>query len=86
MKITFFRTQKARRFNYQPRYYDAQKEADEKRKREIEMNIKNPERINLRQEMREKWGRHDRTRSKSKTYSIAVYIILFLAIIYILFF
>ena len=86
MKITFLKTRKPHRFNYQPRYYDAQKEADERRKREIDMNVKNPERINLRQEMRQKWGRHDRTRSKSKVYSIAIYVVLLLAIIYILFF
>lgn len=86
MKITLFSRAKARQFNYQPRYYDAQKEADDKRKKEIEENVKNPERINLRREMREKWGRHDRTRSKSKTYSIAVYIVLLIMIVYILFF
>ena len=86
MKITFLKTAKARKFNYKPRYYDAQKEADEKRKKEIEENIKNPERINLRREMRQKWGRHDRTRSKSRTYSMAIYVVLLLIILYILFF
>lgn len=86
MKITLFSRAKTRQFNYQPRYYDAQKEADNKRKKEIEDNVKNPERINLRREMREKWGRHDRTRSKSKSYSMAIYIVLLILIIYILFF
>lgn len=86
MKITFFSRAKAKKFNYKPRYYDAQKEADEKRKKEIEDNIKNPERINLRREMKNKWGRHDHIRSKSKTYSIAVYIVLVFIIIYLVFF
>jgi hypothetical protein len=86
MKISFLKTAKARKFNYQPRYYDAKKEAEEKRKKEIEDNIKNPERINLRREMHAKWGRHDRTRKKSRTYSMAIYIILLFIIIYILFF
>lgn len=86
MKITLFRTAKARRFDYKPRHYDAQKEADEKRKKEIEDNIKNPERVDLRREMRNKWGRHDRTRSKSRTYSIAIYIVILLIILYFLFF
>lgn len=86
MKITFFSRTKARKFDYKPRYYDAQKEADEKRKKEIENNVKNPEQLNLRSEMRSKWGRHDNIRSKSKTYSLAVYIVLAILIIYLIFF
>ena len=85
MKISFIKTKKARQFDYKPRYYDAQKEADEKRKKEIEQNIMNPERINLRREMRQKWGRHDRTRSKSRNYSIAIYIAILIAISYLIF-
>lgn len=85
MKITFLKTSKAKKFNYKPRHYDAQKEADAKRRKEIEDNIKNPEGLNLRREMQQKWGRHDRTRKKSKTYSLAILIILLLAIIYIMF-
>ena len=86
MKITFLKTSKAKKFNYQPRFYDAQKEADAKRKKEIEDNIKNPERLNMRREMKQKWGRHDRTRQKSKTYSLAILIALLFALIYIMFF
>jgi hypothetical protein len=86
MKITFLKTAKARKFDYKPRYYDAKKEADEKRKKEIEENIKNPDRINLRREMERKWGRGDRTRRKSRTYSMAVYLVLLIAILYIFFF
>ncbi|NPD45807.1 MULTISPECIES: hypothetical protein [unclassified Lentimicrobium] len=86
MKVTFLKTSKARKFDYKPRFYDAQKEADEKRKKEIEDNIKNPERLNLRREMQQKWGRHDRTRKKSKSYSLAIYIVLLIAIIYFMFF
>lgn len=85
MKITFLKKAKPRKFDYKPRYYDAQKEADEKRKREIEENIKNPDRINLRREMKNKWGRHDRTRAKSRNYTIAVYIALLIAILYYIF-
>lgn len=86
MKISFSRIQKARQFDYKPRYYDAVKEADEKRKKEIERNIQNPERIDLRRDMRQKWGRHDRIRSKSRNYSIAIYIVLLFVIIYFIFF
>lgn len=85
MKVTFLKKAKARKFDYKPRYYDAQKEADEKRKREIEANIKNPERINLRREMKAKWGRNDRTRTKSKSYTTAIYVLLLFAILYYIF-
>lgn len=85
MKVTFLKKAKAKQFNYKPRYYDAQKEADEKRKKEIEDNVKNPERIDLRREMKAKWGRHDRTRSKSKAYSIAIYVALLIGILYFYF-
>ena len=86
MKISFSRIQKARQFNYKPRYYDAEREADEKRKKEIELNVLNPKRIDLRREMRHKWGRHDRTRSKSRSYSLAIYVVILFVIIYFLFF
>lgn len=86
MKISFLKTAKARRFDYKPRYYDAQKEADQKRKKEIEENIKNPDRIDFRREMRSKWGRHDRTRKKSRAYSMAIYVVLLIIILYYLFF
>ena len=86
MKISFSRLKKANRFNYKPRYYDAEKEADAKRKKEIERNIQNPERIDLRREMRQKWGRHDRTRTKSRTYTLAIYVVILFVIIYYLFF
>lgn len=86
MKITFLKTAKARKFDYKPRYYDAKKEADEKRKKEIEFNIQNPDRINLRREMQNKWGRGDRLRKKSRTYSLAIYIVLLLLLLYIIFF
>lgn len=86
MKVTFLKTAKARKFDYKPRYYDAKKEAEEKRKKEIEENIKNPDRVNLRREMERKWGRQDRTRTKSKAYTMAIYVVLLIAILYLYFF
>lgn len=39
MRITFFKTGKAKQFNYVPRYYDEQKEEFEKRKKRIEQEL-----------------------------------------------
>ncbi len=84
MKITFNKLEKPRQFKMKTRFYDAKKEAEEKRKKEIEDNIKNPDRINFSKEVHEKWGREDRLRSKSKKYALYVYIILLLLILYYL--
>ena len=39
MRITFFKTGKAKQFNYTPRYYDEQKEEYDGRKRRIEKEL-----------------------------------------------
>ncbi len=85
MKISLAKTPKPRQFGYKPRFYDAQKEADEKRKLEIEQNIKNPDRINLRREMQNKWGRKDSLRSNSRKYALLVYVVLLLILLYFFF-
>lgn len=84
MKIIFNKLKKPRQFKMKTRFYDAEKEAEEKRKKEIEENIKNPDRINFRDEIHAKWGREDRLRSKSKKYALYIYIILLLLILYYL--
>lgn len=82
MKVTFNKVRKPRQFEMKTRFYDAKKEAEEKRKKEIEEKIKNPDRINLREEMARKWGREDRTRSKSKKYALYFYIFALIIILY----
>lgn len=82
MKITFNKVQKPRQFSIKTRFYDAEKEAEEKRKKELEDKIMNPDRINIREEIKQKWGREDRLRSKSKKYALYVYIIFLLLILY----
>lgn len=51
MKVTFGKIHKHRQFKMKTRFYDEKKEAEEKRKKEIEDNIKNPNQINIRKEM-----------------------------------
>lgn len=82
MKITFNKVRKPRQFEMKTRFYDAKKEAEKKRKAEIEDNIKNPERVNLRKEMARKWGREDRARSKSKKYALYFYIFVLIIVLY----
>lgn len=82
MKISFVRTAKPRGFHYKPMHYDAKKEAEEKRRKEIEMNIKHPERLNLRKEMERKWRRKDLGRKKARRITFLVYVVLLLLCIY----
>ncbi|MCD6178389.1 MAG: hypothetical protein J7K39_00645 [Bacteroidales bacterium] len=82
MKVTFGKINKHRKFEMKTRYYDEKKEAEEKRKKEIEDNIKNPDRINIRKEMRKKWARDDRTRAKSKKYALYFYIFVLIIVLY----
>nr|MDA3906841.1 hypothetical protein [Bacteroidales bacterium] len=53
-----------------------------KRKAEIEDKIKNPDRVDIRKEIEMKWGRTDRTRSKSKKYALYFYVIVLAIILY----
>ncbi|RLD38460.1 MAG: hypothetical protein DRI74_03790 [Bacteroidetes bacterium] len=82
MKVTFGKINKHRKFEMKTRYYDEKKEAEEKRKKEIEDNIKNPDRINIRKEIRKKWVRDDRTRAKSKKYALYFYIFVLIIVLY----
>lgn len=82
MKITFNKARKPKPFEMRTRFYDAKKEAEEKRKKEIEYNIKNPDRVDIRKEIRTKWARDDRIRVKSKKYALYIYIVLLILILY----
>jgi len=82
MKVTFNRARKPRQFEMKTRFYDEKKEAEEKRKKEIEDKINNPDRVDIRKEIQMKWGREDKIRSKSKKYALYIYIIILAMILY----
>lgn len=82
MKVTFNKARKPRQFAIKTRFYDEKKEAEAIRKAEIEENIKNPDRVDVRKEIRLKWQRDDRIRSKSKKYALYFYIAFLILILY----
>lgn len=84
MKVTFNKVRKPKQFAFKTRYYDEKKEAEARRKAEIEDKIKNPDRIDIRKEIQLKWRRDDRTRSKSRKYALYFYIVLLALILYII--
>ncbi|MCD6090962.1 MAG: hypothetical protein J7J72_05640 [Bacteroidales bacterium] len=82
MKVTFNKVQKPKQFSFKTRFYDEKKEAEAKRKAEIEDKIKNPDRIDIRKEIQMKWRRDDRIRSKSKKYALYFYLFALIIILY----
>ncbi|HAG15956.1 MAG TPA: hypothetical protein DCG69_05450 [Bacteroidales bacterium] len=84
MKLIFNKVRPPKQIDFKTRYYDAKKEAEEKRKQEIEDRINNPGRIDIREEMRKKWGHEDRYQSKSRKYALYVYAIILAILLYII--
>jgi hypothetical protein len=55
MRLVFFRTPKAKKFGYQPRYYDAKKEEWERRKAELGYKSELTKEEQLRLRMSGRW-------------------------------
>jgi hypothetical protein len=87
MKIVFFRTPKPHQFNYPPRYYDAEKEHWEMRKREL--GLSSDGKSDLRSSINTSWNRlrkSDRSRKKKAEISVLIYLLIVIALIYFIFF
>ncbi len=67
MRIVFFKTPKAKKFNYQPRHYDAKKEEWERRKAELgyDSKLSRDERIRLQMSNRWQHGAFDAGNSRT---------------------
>ena len=86
MKITFFRTPKPKQFNYPARYYDAEKERREQRRRELGLS---DEKADFRSQVSNNWRRfkrHDTQRKKKAEISVLVYLLIVAVLIYFIFF
>ncbi|MCF8379095.1 MAG: hypothetical protein K9H49_05920 [Bacteroidales bacterium] len=86
MKIVFFRTPRPKQFAYPPRYYDAEKERWENRKKELGLS---EEKTDFQSPLSNNWSRFrstDRTRKKKAEISVLVYFFIVAILIYFLFF
>lgn len=86
MKITFFRTPKPKQFNYPPRYYDAEKERREQRRKELGLTGEKPD---FKSQISANWGRykrHDKQRKQKAEISVIVYLLIVALLIYLIFF
>ena len=86
MKIVFFRRPKPRQFKYSPRYYDEEKELQEKRRKAME-NAESGDTTFLRDEIKMRWKKADsQNRKKSKGINLLIYLIIAALLIYFIFF
>ncbi len=88
MRLTLFKTEKPKRFEFKPRYYDPQKEDLDRRvaraKREIEAAEKNETREELRHRLRHAWGLQEHRASLNRTSNMRI--ILIAGILFLIFF
>lgn len=87
MNIFFFKRPKPRPFNYQPIYYDPEKEEAEERKKARNGLQENDPHERMRAEIRRKW-KVDRKRANkgSQLYRVLFYLLLAAFSIYLIFF
>lgn len=89
MKFVSFRTPKPKQFKYIPRFYDPDKEALEQKKAAMGLESTVSHRENLRLQMRRRWHKNNRDEGRSKSslmVSYAVYAIVIVGGVYLLFF
>ena len=88
MKVTFFRIPKPKQFKYPPRYYDAEKEHWEQRKRELGIS-EDGEKVDFKSQVGQSWKRlrkSDSKRQKKASISVLVYLLIVAMLVYFIFF
>lgn len=86
MKVVFFRTPKPKQFAYPPRYYDAEKERREQRRKELGLS---DEKADFQSRVSANWSRFrktDKARKKKAELSVLFYLFIAAALIYFVFF
>ena len=89
MKFVSFRTPKPKQFKYIPRFYDPDKEELEQKKAAMGLESTVSHRESLRLQMHRRWHKNDKGMGRSKSslmISYAVYAIVILGGVYLLFF
>ncbi len=84
MRLIFVKTNKNKKFEYKPRFYDPKKEEMERLMQEGQSKSEDA----LRDKLKEGWNRRskDPLRKKSKRISIMVYLLLIAVLLFIIFF
>lgn len=87
MNIVFFRRPKPKPFNYIPRYYDAEKEEWENRKKELGLIGQGDSHANLRARMRRKWRAESKQKAdRTNTIRVLMYLFVLFITVYLFFF
>ena len=86
MKLVFFKKPQARQFDYKPRYYDKEKEEREQRKKELGLSDGDSSTF-FKGELKRRWKRdHARLQKEKKSYRNAIYLIMLVFAVYVIFF
>ncbi len=88
MRLVFFKTPKAKKFSYQPRYFDPEKEEWERRKVELGYSSNLSKKDQLRYKMESRWV-HQANTSGEKTVRLIkyfLYVVFILGSIYVILF
>ncbi len=88
MRLVFFKTPKAKKFGYQPRYYDAKKEEWERRKAELGYKTELSKKEQLRLQMSSRWEKGTDPDNKRVIHLLTyfVYAVFILGSIYVILF
>ncbi|HML83929.1 MAG TPA: hypothetical protein PKE52_02100 [Bacteroidales bacterium] len=84
MRLIFVKTNKNKKFEYKPRFYDPKKEEMERLMQEGQSNSEEA----FREKLKEGWRKRskDPLRKKSKRISIMIYLLLIAILLFIIFF
>ncbi|MDZ7740868.1 MAG: hypothetical protein U5Q03_03740 [Bacteroidota bacterium] len=87
MKIVFFKRPKPKQFNYQPLYYDKEKDEREQRKKKLGYTDSDDKADQLRAQIRRKWRyEYEARKKRSSELRTVVYIAIAGLAIYLIFF
>ncbi len=88
MRLVFFKTPKAKKFSYRPRYYDAKKEEWERRKVELGYDSQLSKEEQIRLKMSSRWLRNTGTsnRRSIRLLTYFIYAVFILGSIYVILF
>ena len=88
MKVTFFRIPKPKQFKYPPRYYDAEKEHWDQRKKELGISP-DGKKVDFKSQVGQSWRRlrtSDTKRQKKANISVIIYLLIVAMLVYFVFF
>ncbi|MCX6234207.1 MAG: hypothetical protein NT175_05700 [Bacteroidetes bacterium] len=87
MKFFFFKTPKPKQFEFKTRYYDAEKDEMEQRKRKMMAGGMSNREAGMRDEIRRRWHNEGRrSKKRSDMQRLVIFLVILAVLIYFIFF